>query len=259
MEIQFGYYPQLFLLVLARAGAIIGSVAILGKGRVPPRIRAAMALMLALLFTPLLSVQGALAATRMTNICEISLAMLNEVLLGMVVGLACDIVLTVCSLAGFIIGFGSSLTMAQVVDPTSGISGDIIGAILQLVGVMIFILCDAHLVLIRLLYQSFTILPQNPAGWLTADLMSDIVLLLQKAYEWGVRLAAPAIAVAFLLDLSMGLIARMAPDFDILFLSLPIRLSLGLATFGFILRYGGSVFGRLCEVMESACGRILVG
>ncbi|MEI6810064.1 MAG: flagellar biosynthetic protein FliR, partial [bacterium] len=152
-----------------------------------------------------------------------------------------------------------SLTMAQVVDPTSGISTDIIGTILQLTCFMIFVLNDAHLVLIKMMYQSFAILPLNPSAWLTRDLFSDVVQLLQRAYEWGIRLAAPAIAVAFLLDLSLGLMSRMAPNFDILFMSLPIRLFAGLFTFGMILRYGGPFFSYMCEFTEGFCSRILLG
>jgi flagellar biosynthetic protein FliR len=259
MEIQIGYYPQLFLLVLTRVGSIVGGVTILGKGRVPPPVRLAVALALTILFTPLLAAKGALIQLHLNNTIEIVEAMLNEMLLGFVLALACDIVFTVCNLAGFIIGFGSSLTMAQVIDPTSGVSGEIIGAILQLVCMMIFILSDAHLVLIRLIFQSFSIIPPNPGAWLTQDLMSDIVMLLKRIYICGVRLAAPAIAVAFILDLSFGLISRMAPDFDILFMSMPVRLFAGLATFGFILRYGASFFDSLCQLMERSFARILIG
>lgn len=259
MEIQLGYYPQLFLLVLARAGAIIGSVTILGKGRVAPRIRVAIALSLAILFTPMLAANNTFATVHLTNAFEVTIATLNEILLGMVIGLTFDIVFTACQLAGFIVGFGSSLTMAQVVDPASGISTDIIGTILQLTCFMVFVLNDAHLVLIRLMYQSFAILPLNPSAWLTHDLFSDIVQLLQKAYEWGIKLAAPAIAISFLLDLSLGLMSRMAPNFDILFMSLPIRLFAGLITFGMMLRYGGSFFSHMCEFTEGFCSRILVG
>lgn len=259
MDIQLGYYPQVFFLVLARTGAIVGGMTFLGGGRVPPRIRAALALALALLFTPLLSAGSAFSAVHLTGAFDIVMALLNEVLLGLVVALVCDIVFVICNLGGFIIGFSSSLSMAQVIDPASGISGELISAILQLICLMVFILNDAHLILIRLLYQSFAILPPVPSAWLNKDLLADVVLLLQKACVWGIRLAAPAIAVGMILDLSLGLIARMAPDFDILFLSLPIRLFLGFVTLGFILWHVGPIFNWSCEIVTKFCGRILVG
>jgi flagellar biosynthetic protein FliR len=258
MDIQFGYYPQLFLLVLTRIAAIVGGLMIFGKGRVPPRIRSALILALAFMFTPLLSAEWVQVGAGITNLFELTLAVLNEVLLGLVLALVCDIIFMLCQMAGFIIGFGASLTMAQAIDPTSGTSGEILGSILQLTCFMVLILNDAHLVVIKLLFQSFSVLPHNPAEWFSQNLLSDVVMLLTKAYEWGVRLAAPAIAIGFLLDLSFGLIAKMAPDFDILFLSLPIRLFLGIAIIGYILHYSGPFFDSVTELFLSACKRILI-
>lgn len=259
MDIQVGYYPQVFLLVLARTGAIVGGAAVLGGRGMPVRIRAALALILALLFTPLLSSGSAFALANLANVFDLVMVLLNEVLLGFVIAFVSNIVFMVCSLAGFVIGFGSSLSMAQAIDPASGISGAIFGSMLQLVCTVIFVINDVHLVLIRLLYQSFDVLPLNPAAWLTSALLSDIVLLFQQACIWAVKLAAPMLAVDFVLCLALGLIARMAPDFNILFLSLPIRLSVGFMTFGFILVHGGSLLSRLGEILLRFSARVLVG
>jgi flagellar biosynthetic protein FliR len=110
--------------------------------------------------------------------------------------------------------------------------------------------------LIRLLFESFAVVP--PGGTLTATgLWTHLVAMGGIMFEWGVSLAAPLVAAALIVDVSMGLMARMAPDFEIMFLSLPVRLTIGLGLFGIVLRCSAGTFARITEQMLEQCARIL--
>jgi flagellar biosynthesis protein FliR len=258
MEITFSYYPQTFLLVLARVLAIVGGAAIFGKGVVPPRIRVGLALVIALVFTPLVPPAWAQAASALNNLPELVFGMLGEVLLGAVISLICDLFMSVCLVAGQVAGFSSSLTMSEAIDPVNGFSNNILGTILQLTFFMLVLISNAHLLLLKLLFQSFVAVPPQ-LGWLSRDLLGSLVSLGTMVFEWGVRLAAPVLAGVLIIDAGFGLISRLAPDFNILFLSLPVRLLSGMALIGLTLRFGGGFFSRLMEQMLAYCARVLTG
>ena len=54
-----------------------------------------------------------------------------------------------------------------------------------------------------------------------------------------------------------GLVARLAPDFNILFLSLPVRLGMVILIYGLIFRYGAVFLDRIMQSMLEECARIL--
>jgi flagellar biosynthetic protein FliR len=256
MDIHLNYLPQMFLLVMARVGAMMGGVVFFGRLRVPARLRLTVAFAITILLVPLVPPAWAKTSMSLVTLPDLVFAMIGEVLLGVALALICDVFLSVFVFAGYLMGFGCGLSMAQAIDPVGSDSDNIMGGFLQTVFFTVFILANGHLFLLRLLFDSFGSIPPQ-AGWLQDKTIRDILSLGGVLFVWGLKLAAPVVAAIFILDLSMGLISRMAPDFDVLFLSLPFKLLVGLIMLGLVLRYGGSVFSRLAELTVSGCGHLL--
>jgi flagellar biosynthesis protein FliR len=256
MQIQLGYYPIVVLLVLARVGAIVAMSPIF-EGRVEPQIRIAMTLVITLALLPALPASWVAAAREVDTPLEMALALLNELLLGAALGLMCNLFLGACALAGELMGHGCSLTMAQTLDPLSGESSPAMDQVLRMLFVLLFLLGNGHLALLRLLGASFRSLP--PAlGWLDGAFGNRLVALSADMFTMGVCLALPLLAAALVVDVCFGLIARLAPEFDVLFLSLPVRLSVGLVLFGLVLRYSAGSFARMIEKMLNQFARVLL-
>lgn len=258
MTISLAYAPQVCILVLARVAGVIGGVSFFGRARVPPRIRVCTSLVLTLALLPLIPPAWHKTAASLQGTGELLMALTGEVLMGLVIAFICDLFIGVFIMAGAIAGLSSSLQMAQTVDPASGVSNPIISELLQLLFVLLVLLQDGHLVLIRLLFESFAVVP--PGGTLTATgLWTHLVAMGGIIFEWGVSLAAPLVAAALIVDVSMGLMARMAPDFEIMFLSLPVRLAVAFITLGMTVRYMGPFANRVLERMLAECARVFVG
>lgn len=256
MDIQFGFLPQTFFLVLARVGGVLATVPFFGGSSVAPTIRAALILAVALVLTPVAPPGWVAAAGALRTLEGIVFGALGEVVLGAAIGLVCGLFVSVFLVGGEIIAQGSGLMMAQEVDPTSGISQTMMSQMLQSAFVLCVVLTNGHLVLLKLVAGSFYSVPPQTA-WLTQNWMFGLMALGSGLFEWGVRLAAPVIATILILDVGFGLIARIAPDFDILFMSIPIRLSAALAMFGFVARFGAPFFGSVSDRMLEACAAML--
>ena len=153
-------------------------------------------------------------------------------------------------MAGYIAGFSNSLMMAQSVDPTSGISTNAMSQVVQMAFVMIFFLSNAHLVLFQLLAGSFHDLPIM-AKMPDAGMFGATAAMATRVFEWGLKLSLPVLCVALLIDVSMGLASKLAPDFEILFLSLPIRLFTGIAVFGLVISLSGDLMQSMIQEMLS--------
>jgi flagellar biosynthetic protein FliR len=256
LEIGFWYCPQLIVLVLSRVAAVLMTFNFLGWSGVPQVFKVAVALMVTLALMPVVPVEWAVAARKLDTMPALVIAGLSEILTGVAIGLVCQLFLAACRMGGYLIGFSNSLMMAQQVDPGSGVSSNAISGIVQSLFVLLFFLTNGHLVLFQQLAGSFHDLPLFSLSTLT-DSFGGIVAMGARMFEWGLKIAMPVLAVGLLLDVSMGLVSRLAPEFEIMFLSLPIRLFAGLATFGLVLATSGDLFQGMIEEMLSGMMRMM--
>ena len=256
MTIDFGFLPQVFLLVLLRVSAVVGIVAFFGGATVPAAIRMGLAVLLALALPPGVPPQWYAAAGNLRTLPDVLYAATGELLLGAAVGLICDALIAACLLAGDIISLQSGLGASTEVDPISGETNPLPAGLLQSLVILIVILNNGHLVLVKLLAQSLYSIPPGEA-WLPAKAVLTLLSVSGWAYEAGFKLAAPVLAAAMIVNTAFGLVARLAPDFDILFLALPVRLLAGLFSFALVLRYGAPLISRMIQDTLRGCAWVL--
>jgi flagellar biosynthetic protein FliR len=99
----------------------------------------------------------------------------------------------------------------------------------SLTGLMLFLALNGHLVLLGVLLKSFSIVPIAPdsgislAGWRA---LARAGLLL---FQMGVWLALPVIAVLLAAHLTVAVISRVAPQFNIMSLGFSVFMWVGIA------------------------------
>lgn len=245
-------------LVVARVAAVMGTVPFFGAPKISAKLRMAMALVVAMVMIPVIPQEWTDAARQIHTLPELLLAVLSEILMGAGVGLVCHMFVGACTLAGSLVGRGCSLMMARTLDPLSGAPSAIMSAILQSLFILLVLLNNGHLVLLKLLSMSFMSVSQ-PMYWMQGDFFGLIMSLGAVMFEWGLKIAMPVLCASLIINVCMGLIARLAPDFNVLFLSLPVRLGVGISVFGFVLRFSNGIFGKMIEQMLMRCSNVLCG
>ena len=150
-----------------------------------------------------------------------------EAMTGLVMGFAVQFVFFAVQFAGEIIGFQMALGIAQVFDPVNGQSANPMGRLLSRFFMLMFVPVDGHHAVLRALGQSFAVVPLGGAsiqasGPLLLDWTGDFFTL-------ALRLSAPFMIVIFLIDVTLGVFARIVPQADLFSLSLPLKLGLGMA------------------------------
>ena len=212
-----------FLLTLTRVSLVVFLLPFFGGEYIPPLVKAALAMVMAMAIWPHLSFPGSHFPAHPWNI---ALLILSEAVLGLIMGLCVHFIFAGIKTGGEIMGFQMGFTMITLADPASGGQASITSNILHLVTLIVFLALDGHLHLLRALSGSFALIP--PGGvHIGGALAGDILVLSSGMFSLAVKIAAPAIAALFMVELTLALMGRAAPQMNLLTLGFPIKIAVG--------------------------------
>ncbi|MFQ5807419.1 MAG: flagellar biosynthetic protein FliR [Phycisphaerae bacterium] len=213
-----------FALVVSRLGGLIMFQPIVGGYGIPRRVQVLLVLGLAALVTPFVQLGGP-APDRPVSIM---LAMGNELLLGVLMGLAVRMCFLGLQVGGQIIAQESGLAFGRIADPTTGAQQSIFSSLYLQLGAVVFLIVGGHRVLLSVALDTFNTIPLlGDQGTFTqgVGLVFDALTL---GAEIAVRVAAPAVLTLFLVNAAMGFVSRTVPQFNILTIGFSIK---GLVSF----------------------------
>ena len=148
-----------------------------------------------------------------------------ELLTGVVIGLAARFIFFAIRFAGEFIGFQMAISISQVISPADGQSSNPISNILMMTFLLVFLVLDGHHQVFRALFTSFEVVPLTGA-----ELAAPGNVLLTwtgRLFVTALRLASPFMITIFLVDMSLGIFARVAPQTEIFSMSLSLKLVVG--------------------------------
>jgi len=198
--------------VLARVGGLTLFAPALDARFASKSVRLALALAVALLVAPVYWSQPAVPAGPGV---QLLLPLCREAVLGLILGLTLLILVSGLRAAGQMIGQLSGMSMAEVIDPDSGGSSPLLGELFALLATAVFLLTGGHRQLLAGLLDTFAWMPPGQVGFSTG-LVATLTEVAGHSLVLAVRVAAPVVVTLVLTALILGLIARLAPQFNVL-------------------------------------------
>ncbi len=248
-------YTPLYMLIFARISAMVMVMPVLGFSTVPVRVRVLLAFVLTLVIAPMLS---AVMTYAPTSLWQIAADVSREVLIGLLVGYGAQIVFEGVMVAGTFVGFQLGLAIMNVIDPTSQDQVPIVGNFWMLVVLMFFIITKAHYFLIETLFLNFKIIHPASAQF-SAALGRTVIESGRMIFEMAIHFAAPIMIFILMFDVSVSFIARVMPQMNIFFVSLPLKLAFGLFLLIVSLNIFQSMFGYIVDQMQGLVTQIIRG
>ncbi len=247
MEVYIGQFV-VFLLLFARITSVVVTAPILGHSAVPAQVKVALGIFLAFVLLPL---QRAVIDVVDLRLLGFVVLILQEVMVGAILGFATGLMFAGVQYAGELIGFTMGYSFATTIDPETSASTPILGEMLYTFTALIFILLNGHhfiLESIVLSYQSV------PIGHLTVSaLLSDhLVALTGSIFVIAAKFAAPAIVALFLTDVALGILTRIIPQMNIFGVAFPLKIGVGLVVLSSSMPVLVFVFKKLLGTFESS-------
>ena len=239
---------QLFFLAFTRIMAIIIHVPVFGGQNIPSQVRIGLGLVLAFVLIPWQPLPPEAIAI---GTFAYGLAIGKEIIIGTLIGFAADLAFGAIQIAGSAMGMGSGFESSRIFNPALGEAGSAFDQIFVMTATMIFLVLNGHHLFLIALQRTFEAVPIN--GELPFDGMEALIKTTSIFIAAGIHMAMPVIAALVLTDLTLGLLARVAPQVQVYFLGLPVKVVVAMIamgmTFAVIFPYLSLIFKNMAESM----------
>jgi len=152
---------------------------------------------------------------------------IKEAITGLMMGFMMQFVFWGVSYAGTLIGFDMGLTMAEVFNPSSEESGNVVGEFLYYGALMVFFLINGHHYIISSVKHSFSVIPLGKFT-INKPVFDLIVVYAASVFVIAVKIASPIMVSFFLIHIGEGIISRIIPQMQVFFVTQPIKIGVGL-------------------------------
>lgn len=175
----------------------------------------------------------------------ILVAIVQEILTGVALGLVGQLVFAGLELAGRLISIQVALGFANIVDSMTQQQSAIVSNLFSLLAILFFLAIDGEKMYLMGLTHSFEQIPISTAQ---LDLASPLFIeIATYLFMTGVQIASPFLMVLFMLNLSFAIFARIMPQANIFFIALPVKIGVGMILLLLVIPYLPVAFDMLFQ------------
>lgn len=197
-------------LVFGRISGLLLTLPVLSTVGLPRYVGVLLAVLLTLLIAPSVPLVEA------PTLLHLTLGLAGELLLGASLGLIIRAAFASFTVAAELISRQTALGMSSFLDPVMSLGQSALGIVASWLAGMVFISTHQHLRVLETVAASFD---RMPPGYL-----ADVEILANTLAEGvrtmivvGVQLSGPLIALVFLVNVFIGVLARLAPRMNVFF------------------------------------------
>jgi flagellar biosynthetic protein FliR len=221
----FGFSQAQFvtlLLVFIRTSTMLFVFPVFSAQQIPIMVRIGLAglmsfiLYRALPLTVPLPDMGALVA-----------AVVSQVVLGLIVGFVAYLVFMGIQFAGEILDIQIGFAVANIISPQTQQQVTVIGELELTLATLVFLISNSHLLMLQGIGGSFHLVPL-PYINLDPSVAGNVFVFLEQAFLIVLQIAAPAALSLFIVNIALGLMARVAPQMNVFVVGFPLQIGVGL-------------------------------
>lgn len=217
---------ELFMLGLVRISFIVFLLPVFNLKEVPTSVKAALSLALAFMVYPQMPAMGFAIAD---STVFFMLLVLEQAFIGIMIGFAASFLLHFVSMGGSLMARDIGITQGGA-DPITDEPSDSLSSLLLIIFVVIFLASGGHYFFIRILFESFQYIPIGHLAWDTRSFAGVFTLLSASSLVLAFKLAAPVMAILFIITVVLGLMNRIMPQLDVWILGIPLKVAVGCLT-----------------------------
>ena len=209
-----------FMWPMLRISALLLAAPVFSLSALTVRIRVLLALALSVMVYPLFTWPD-IDPLSPAGLLEIG----NQLVIGVFMGLALQIVTAAVVVSGQTISNSMGLSMASLIDPNLG-NVPVIAQFLLILSTLIFVSLGGHAMLLALILESFATLPVG-SSLFGPQAYAQLVSWSSMIFLGALLTALPVMVTLLFISIGLGVVTRAAPSLNIFSVGLPATIVVG--------------------------------
>ncbi|MFS0782287.1 flagellar biosynthetic protein FliR [Bacillus sp. 1P06AnD] len=209
-----------FLLVLVRVSCFFVTMPIFSYKTIPAMHRIGLSVFLAWIMYYTLDIP------RIELDYQFIMLVFKEASVGLLIGFVAYMILTAIQIAGGLIDFQMGFAIANVIDPQTGVQNPLTGQYLYTFALLFLLVTNGHHLLLDGIFNSYQFIPIDqlsiPFG--NEKMFWFIIHAFNKAFLIAFQMAIPVVGSLFIVDISLGILARTVPQLNIFVVGIPVKI-----------------------------------
>jgi len=210
------HYLTAAVLVMVRLSGLMVFTPVFSSSAIAPRIKVGFVVAITILLVPAIAIVPGARAVLDTR------AVLGELSVGLVFGLSLTLLNEALTFAGTLLGLQFSFSLVNLLDPNSMIETAVLGQMLGWLGVLVIIGSGLDRTLLAAVVRSFSVVPVGQAV-MQAKTGVALAMMASGIFLAGLQLAAPVMAAALAVEVTIALVARLSPQLPAMVVSIPLK------------------------------------
>lgn len=209
-----------FLLILVRIASYIFTIPVFSMRQISSVVKLGIVLVLTVVTFSTLPEQ----VITVNSLIELGFLVIQEVLLGLILGYTSTIIFLAIQSAGDLIDFTAGLKMSASYNPITGVSSSLYSSLYNWLAVILFFNIDGHHYLLKGIVNSFYFLELGQE-YLHLLKLDSIIYLISRFFLISIQLALPVGVILFLVDIILGMISKVIPQINVFLLGMPAKIA----------------------------------
>lgn len=213
---------ETFLLIVVRVSTMLFVFPVFASQQIPVLARIGLAFLFGFVLSHTVPVMAPLA-----DAGALLAAVVSQVVIGLLVGFVAYLVFMGIQFAGEILDIQVGFAVANILNPETQQQVTVIGELQLTIATLVFLMSNAYIPMLQGIGGSFHLVPL-PFVSLDPGVLTNVMAFVADAFLIVVKIAAPPAVALFLVNLSLGLMARVAPQMNVFVVGFPLQIGVGL-------------------------------
>lgn len=215
---------EYFLLILVRIASFVAVAPFFGNQGVPARTKIGFSAFIAIMLNFALPHE----TVTYTTVIQFAIIVVKEAIVGLLIGFAANICSSVALFAGKQIDTDIGLSMMTMFDPQTRENASITGLFYNYLIMLMLIVTSMDQFILRALVDSYKLVPVNHVVFNYDHLLQAFLSYMQAYLVIGFRIALPIFASILIVNVVLGIMAKVAPQMNMFAVGIQIKLIVGL-------------------------------
>ncbi|BBF42971.1 flagellar biosynthesis protein FliR [Lachnospiraceae bacterium KM106-2] len=214
---------EFYLLVLVRMSGFIFSAPIFSLGNIPRKYKVGISVIFTIIVCSVipyekLSYSGTIGFAGLVT---------KELLVGVIIGYMANICSHILTFSGNIIDMEIGFSMMQELNPLTKVQTTITGRLYSTFVTLIMLTTYFHHYLIKAIVSTYTLIPLGKVSY-KGNLYTLMTKFIVDFFVIGFRIVLPVFACILIVNIVLGILARVAPQMNMFVIGMQLKVFVGL-------------------------------